>query len=164
MSSRRWSRAARDDAYKDDQQRGHGLPQLLGFFYMDSVLLEGASEDLDLVQRKVRAMTKQETRIEKSGQEELFIAHEQVTEKDGHVDLSVVKEYWLSHLTKRPVKFDIERLADMMEETGWFANDLQQAFRELEKDDKVKNLDVKRARPVNAVNFEKGERLMRVQQ
>ena len=122
-----------------------------------------ASEDLDLVQRKVRAITKQGTRIEKSGQEELFAAYEQVTEKDGHVDLSVVKEYWMSHLTKRPVTFDIERLADMMEETGWFANDFQKAFKGLEKDDKVKNLDAKRIRPVNAVNFEKGEKLVRLE-
>ena len=122
-----------------------------------------ASEQLDLVQRKVRARSKQETRIEKSGQEELFAAHEQVTEKNGHVDLSVVKEYWLSNLTKRPVTFDIKRLADMMEETGWFANDFQQAFKELEKVNRVNNLDVKRARPVNVVNFEKGERLLRLE-
>jgi len=121
-----------------------------------------ASQGLHLVQRKVRAQAKQETRINKSGQGELFAAHEQVTEKDGHVDLSMVKEYWLSHLTKRPVTFDRERLADMMEETGWFANDFQQAFKELEKDDKLKNLDAKRARPVNAVNFEKGERLIKI--
>ena len=122
-----------------------------------------ASQGLDLVQRKVRAMTKQETRIEKSGQEELFAAHEQVTEKDGHVGLSVVKEYWLNHLTSQPAKFGIDMLADMLEETGWFINDFQEAFKELEKDDKVKNLDAKRVRPVNAVNFEKGERLIKTE-
>ncbi len=123
-----------------------------------------ASEDLDLVQRKIRAMTKQETRIEKSGQGELFSAYEQVTEKDGHVDLLKVKEYWLGHLTNRPMRFNLEKLADMLEETGWFASDFQQAFKELERCDKVKNLDARRMRPVNAVNFEKGERLIRVQQ
>lgn len=122
-----------------------------------------ASQDLDLVQRRVRAQAKQETRIKRSGQEELFAAHEQVTEKDGHVDLSVVKEYWLNHLTSEAVKFGIDMLADMLEETGWFASDFQEAFRELEKDDKVKNLDAKRARPVNAVNFEKDERLVKIE-
>jgi len=120
-----------------------------------------ASEKLDLVQKTIRAVVKQEHRIEKSGQEELFDAHEQVTEEDGHVDLSMVKEYWLNHLTSRPVRFGIDRLADMLEETGWFIRDFQEAFKELEKSDKVKNLDVKRTRPVNAVNFEKGERLIK---
>ena len=122
-----------------------------------------ASQDLDLVQRRVRAQAKQETRINKSGQGELFAAHEQVTEKDGHVELSTVKEYWSNHLTIQPAKFGIDMLADMLEETGWFASDFQDAFRELEKDDKVKNLDAKRARPVNAVNFEKDERLVKIE-
>ena len=121
-----------------------------------------ASQGLNLVQRRVRAQAKQETRIKKSGQEELFTAHEQVTEKDGHVDLPVVKEYWLNHLTSQPVKFGIDTLADMLEETDWFASDFQEAFKELEKEDKVKNLDAQRARPVNAVNFGKSERLIKI--
>jgi len=122
-----------------------------------------ASQGLDLVQRKVRAQAKQETRVKKSGQEELFAAHEQVTEKEGHVDIVTVKEYWMKHLTSQPIKFGIETLADMLEETGWFASDFQEAFKELEKEDTVKNLDARRVRPVNAVNFEKGERLVKIE-
>jgi three-Cys-motif partner protein len=120
-----------------------------------------ASQELDLVQWKVREQAKQETRIKKSGQEELFGAHEQIDGEEGHVDLSTVKEYWLKHLASQPIKFGVEALADMLEETGWFISDFQTAFKELEKDHKVKNLDTKRTRPVNAVNFEKGERLVR---
>jgi len=120
-----------------------------------------ASEGLDLVQRRVRAFAKQRTRIEKSGQGELFSAEEHLPQKNTSIDLSSVMEYWLKQLTKQPARFDITRLADMLEETGWFIGDFQQAFKELEKDAKVKNLDTKRTRPVNAVNFEKGERLIK---
>ena len=74
----------------------------------------------------------------------------------------MVKEYWLNHLTSQPVKFGIDTLADMLEETDWFASDFQEAFKELEKEDKVKNLDAQRARPVNAVNFGKSERLIKI--
>ena len=121
-----------------------------------------ASQGLDIVQWKARSQAKQDKRISKSGQEELFTAYNHAPEKDGHVDLLIVKRYWLNKLTSKPAVFDIEKLSDMLEETGWFISDFQQAFKELEKDDKVKNLDAKRARPVNAVNFEKSERLIKI--
>ena len=50
----------------------------------------------------------------------------------------------------------------MLEEKGWFVSDFQDAFRELENEGRVKNLDATRKRPVNVVNFEKGEKLARV--
>jgi three-Cys-motif partner protein len=121
-----------------------------------------ASEKLDIVQKKIRETAKQEHRIEKSGQEELFNVDVQPDDIGVDTDLSIVKEYWLNTLTEKPTVFDVKRLADMLEETGWFASDFQQAFKELEKDDKVKNLDAKRVRPINAVNFEKGERLIKI--
>ena len=120
-----------------------------------------ASDDLDLVQKKVRALAKQEDRIEKSGQFEMFAAHEDVKEGDVRPDLSEVKAYWLTKLASKSRRFDISDLADMLEETGWFASDFQKAFKELEAEGRVKNQDAKRARPVNAVNFEKGEMLVK---
>jgi three-Cys-motif partner protein len=119
-----------------------------------------ASEGLDLVQKKIRAVAKQEERIERKRQFELFSAHEDVTEQDGRVDLSEVKAYWLKKLSMTPKPFGLDDLADMLEETDWFASDLQKAFKELEAEGRVKNLDAKRARPVNAVNFEKNETLV----
>jgi hypothetical protein len=61
-----------------------------------------------------------------------------------------------------PKLFELDDLADMLEETDWFASDLQKAFKELETEGRVKNLDAKRARPVNAVNFEKNETLVKL--
>ena len=119
------------------------------------------SEKLDLVQKIVRAQTKQERRIDKSGQLEFFTAEINIANGD-KVNLSDVKEYWLSKLSCKPKRFGDEELADMLEETGWFVSDFQKAFNELISEGKVKNLDAPRKRPVHAVHFDKGEFLKRL--
>lgn len=120
-----------------------------------------ASEKLDLVQKFVRAKVKQERRIDKSGQKELFPAKINIANED-KVDLSDVKDYWLSKLSFKPKRFGIEELADMLEETDWFISDFQKAFNELISEGQVKNLDASRKRPVHAVHFDKGELLKRL--
>lgn len=122
-----------------------------------------ASEKLDIVQKKVRALAKQDERVAKKKQMELFSADEHVTDERDDLDLSEVKECWLNRLTTDPKHFGIRELADMLENTEWFPGDFQKAFAELAKEGKVQNLDAKRIRPVNAVNFEKNEALMRIQ-
>jgi hypothetical protein len=120
------------------------------------------SDKLDIVQKRVRAQAKQDRRIEQSGQTELFSASLEIREDDDRVDLSVVKDYWLKKLSSSPQRFGTEELADMMEDTDWFKSDFQRAFKELEKDGMVENLDAQGKRPVNAVNFEKDELLRRI--
>ena len=124
------------------------------------VVFMDASEKLDLIQRQVRAETKQNHRVTKSGQLELLPADAE-TNHD-YTGLNEVKEYWLSKLTGEPKRFDIETLADMLEETGWFESDFQKALRELIEEGKVKNIDATRKRSKNVVNFEKKERIKRV--
>lgn len=125
-----------------------------------------ASKKLDLVQRKVHEQAKQEKRIGATGQGELFAAHEQVPEKDGRVGLDEVKDYWLRILSLRPQLFGIEKLADILEETGWFETNLQEAFGELQREGTVENLDASHPRRTRFVHFEangqKGERLQKV--
>lgn len=118
------------------------------------------SEKLDLVQKYVRARTKQAHRVLKTGQGELFPAETSIF--SDRMDLSAVKDYWLEKLTFDPKRFGIDQLADMLEETGWFISDFQQAFNELIDEGKVKNLDSPRKRPVHAVHFEKKESLIKV--
>ena len=120
-----------------------------------------ASEKLDLVQKFVRAKVKQKRRIDKSGQMELFSAEINIANED-KVNLSDVKEYWLSKLSYEPRRFGDEELADMLEETGWFISDFQKAFNELISERQVKNLDASRKRPVHAVHFDKEELLRKV--
>lgn len=125
-----------------------------------------ASDRLDLVQRKVRARTKQEREEGKTGQPSLFGAEELLAEKDDRIDQEVVKNYWIKKLATEPQCFGIVQLADMLEETGWFESDLQKAFGELLAEGKVANLDMERKRRSRFVHFDEnrnqGERLRKL--
>jgi three-Cys-motif partner protein len=127
-----------------------------------------ASETLDFVQKAVRIQAKHDKKIETTGQCELFGALEHIKVEHGTVPISVVKEYWLGQLTTQPQLFGIDRLADMLEETGWFERNFQEAFHELQLEGKVKNLDdaEKSKRKKKFVHFDAnrncGERLVKV--
>ena len=121
------------------------------------------SEKVDIVQRKVRARTKQDKRIVRTRQLEMFDDSIHRPDNSEDMDLSEVKSYWLSKLTFTPKAFGLEELADMLEETDWFISHLQAAFRELQMESKVMNVDSDRIRPRNPVHFHAnrnaGERL-----
>jgi len=119
------------------------------------------SEKIGIIQRRVHAQTKQNYRVAKNRQPELFSV--ETTEfSDDDSDLSAVKEYWLRKLTEEPQRFDLDMLADMLEETGWFESYLQNALKELIKVGIVQNMDTNRLRPKNVVDFTKCERLKRM--
>lgn len=100
-----------------------------------------ASESLDFVQKAVRIQAKHDKKIRTTGQGELFGALDNVKVEWGTVPIAAVKDYWLRRLTFQPQKFGIAKLADMLEETGWFERNFQEAFHELQVEGKVKNLD-----------------------
>ncbi|MEE8399172.1 MAG: hypothetical protein V3S89_09210, partial [Desulfobacterales bacterium] len=50
-------------------------------------------------------------------------------------------------------RFGLDELADMLEETDWFISHFQAAFRELQREGKVRNVDSARIRPKNVVHF-----------
>jgi hypothetical protein len=125
-----------------------------------------ASGKLDLVQKRVRARTKQERTEEKTGQWNLFGAEATVPESDGRVELEAVKDHWMKNLVPAPQYFGLAELADMLEETGWFESDFQKAFGELLSEGKVENLDMGTKRRSRFVHFDanrnKGERLRKL--
>lgn len=127
-----------------------------------------ASESLEFVQKAVRIQTKHDKKIEATGQCELFGAFENIKVEQGDIPISVVKDYWLKQLTSGPQKFGIDKLADMLEVTGWFESDFQEAFHELQIEGMVKNLDdaEKTRRKKKFVHFDAncsfGERLTKV--
>lgn len=127
------------------------------------VVFMEASEKLEFWQQAIRAEAKQDKREQRSKQIEMFSAEEQANGKRIDRDLTEVKKYWLTLLSTEPSRFGIRELADMLENTKWFPMDFQGAFAELAKEGKVRNLDAKRARPVNVVNFDKNEALVRVE-
>jgi three-Cys-motif partner protein len=125
------------------------------------------SEKLEIIQKKVRVEAKIDYRTEKTGQTDLFGKHEpSIIIHDDNFSLEAVKEYWLQKLSATPKLFGLVELADMLEETGWFISNFQLAFKELEDNGKVKNLDSSRRRPKNVVDFlsnnNLGERLVRL--
>jgi three-Cys-motif partner protein len=121
------------------------------------VVFMEASEKLDPIQKEVRANAKEDKRIEATGQTELALSYGTIKNS-----LHPVKEYWLEKLSTTERRYGIIDLADMLEDTGWFPGDFQRAFKELEKENKVENLDATRVRPVNAVNFSNNERLRKL--
>ncbi len=131
---------------------------------MGIVVFMDASEKLDFVQRRARAQAKQEDRVSRSGQRELFPASTYLHEEK-RADPAEVRDYWLNKLSATPSLFGIEKLADMLEETGWFESDFQAAFADLWKEGKVKNLDARGRRRTKFVHFDAqnniGERLVK---
>ena len=117
---------------------------------------------MEIVQKRVRAQTKQQRRIESTGQEELF-AEEVDSGNTDTVDMEVAKQYWLHKLSSSPKPFRNEDLANMLEETNWFETNLQQAFKELLEENKVINLNAHKKRPKKPVHFDDNERLQRLE-
>lgn len=125
-----------------------------------------ASDKLDLVQKKARALAKQDKRVEKSKQFELFSADEHITDERIDMDLSEVKAYWLDLLATTHKRFGIREFADMLEDTEWFPMDFQKAFGELEREGLVKNFNAEKKRRSKFVHFDanhnEGELLAKV--
>jgi hypothetical protein len=124
------------------------------------VVFMETSEKLDPIQKEVRAHTKEDKRIEATGQPRLPGLPFPYSHTEN--SLQPVKEYWLKKLSTTVRRYGTIDLADMLEETGWFPGDFQRAFKELEKEKLVENLDAQRKRPVNAVKFDNNERLRKL--
>jgi len=124
-----------------------------------------AFEQFEAEQRKASAQASQAKKIKRSRQLELFSADKSVADEP-RVDSKRIKEYWLSRLSEVPKQFGVAEFADMLEETGWFVDDFQRAFLELEREGKVRNLASTGMRTENAVHYwangNRGELLGRV--
>jgi three-Cys-motif partner protein len=118
------------------------------------------SENLDQVQKHVRASTKQNARIKKSGMGELFGPEVFVNAEEGHASLNEVEGYWLEYLAGGEQRVGEEEFANLLEDTDWFPGDFQRALGSLINAGKVRNLDATRKRPKKPLHWEKeGERL-----
>lgn len=118
------------------------------------------SENLDQIQRRVRAATKQSARVDKTGQSELFSPENLPAPEHNQVNMEEVERYWLKNLSLQPKRFGREEFADMLEETDWFPGDFQVALGNLIAAGKVKNLDARGKRRRMFLHFDgEGERL-----
>ncbi len=112
-----------------------------------------ASEKLEIEQRKVSALARQSKKVKRSGQLELFSADSFVEDEPMVIDLTKVKEFWLTKLSTAPKQFGVAEFADMAEETGWFIDDFQKAFQELEREGRARNLVSSGMRTGNPVRY-----------
>lgn len=127
------------------------------------VVFMDISEELEPVQKLVRASTKQASRVERSGQEELFAAKDMVASDDQAVDIAEVEQFWFEELPDEPKRFREAEFADLLEQSDWFPGDLQRALGNLISSGKARNLDMKRPRSKKFLHFEKdGEMLQRL--
>lgn len=115
------------------------------------------SQEIDIVQNVVRAMTRQEREEEKTGQPQLFNDYECVSEDTHLYSLLDIKQYFLDTLSIKPIQFGLEEMASLIEKKGWFLKDIQKAFKELQNDGKVINMSAKIRRPKHPIHFLKNE-------
>lgn len=151
-------RAFHADVLHKSKERVHYHLVYLTRHHKGIVKFAEASEKIGSLQKIVRAQRK----LDSSDQGSLFSAEELVENEGGaRANLDDVKAYWLTHLTNQAERYDEARLADMLEETGWLTRDFQDAYRELQVEKKVENLDGSSRRTKHYVHFDKGERLRR---
>ncbi|MBI2802213.1 MAG: three-Cys-motif partner protein TcmP [Gammaproteobacteria bacterium] len=117
------------------------------------------SENLQQIQKLVRAATKQVARVTRSGQNELFDGSDLVDLESGNVGNEVVQAYWLNYLAGGDKRIGEEQFADILEQTGWFPGDFQRALVRLIEVGAVRNLDAKGKRPKQPLHWKDGERL-----
>ncbi len=117
------------------------------------------SEEVEILQRRVRRQTKEM----RTGQPDMFSNDDSTLQNLFSADIEDVKIFWLERLTSDAIKCTESDLADWLEETGWLESDFQGAFGELQKEERVENLDSKRKRTRRFVHFDKAERVRRIQ-
>ena len=115
-------------------------------------------------QKEIKFVVRQQKREDKSGISDLFgdaIDPENVRDRGREW---VARTKWLTLLPdiNSELVVNAKVIADMAEECGCLINPLQEALRELIREGIVTNLDAKKPRPKNVVDYDKSERLKRI--
>lgn len=119
------------------------------------------SEEVDLVQKQVRAVKRDAARQDKTGTADMFGAETLVEPKAGHASPEDVDAYWLRYLESSIRAIRRNEFAAILEETNWFPGDLQASLVRLIARGAVRNLDAQGKRPRKPLHFDQpnGERL-----
>jgi len=127
------------------------------------VFLEESERALDY-QQKVKFVVKQQQREAESGITDFFGDDIQTVDKSKGVAVAVAHNLWLSLFSEAncDVRVDEIRIADMAEECGCLISQLQEALKALLDSGVLKNIDAKRPRTKNHVNYRKGETIHRL--
>lgn len=119
------------------------------------------SQDVELIQKRVRIAKKAEIRQQQSGMDDMFSeAFDDLVDEDEQVSPDVVDRFWLGYLSANPTVVDDDAFADILEQQGWTPNDLQASLARLIKAGKVSNVSATGLRPKRPLHYEKKEQLV----
>ena len=121
------------------------------------------SEQVDLVQKQVRAVKRNSDREDRTGVADMFGAETLIEPNAGHASASDVDGYWLDYLDAGIRLIRQDEFAAILEETNWFPGDLQASLVRLMQKGAVRNLDGKGKRQRTPLHLSaNGERLERI--
>lgn len=119
------------------------------------------SQDVELIQKRVRVAKKAEIRQQQSKMNDMFAeAFDNVIDDEELASPEVVDQFWLSYLSTEPKVVDEKAFADILEHQGWTPKDLQASLSRLIKAGKVSNVSAKGARPARPLHYDEQEQLM----
>ena len=120
------------------------------------------SENVDLVQKQVRAEVKDVERERRTGMADLFPTP--IDPTAGHASADDVDRFWLDYIGATVRRLDRNAFADILEDKDWFPGALQASLVRLIAAGEVKNLDAAGRRPKKPLHFDadNGERLQRI--
>lgn len=119
------------------------------------------SQDVELIQKRVRVAKKVEIRQQQSGIEDLFAeTYDDLVDADEQASPDVVDQFWLKYLSANPKVVDECAFADILEQQGWTPSDLQASLARLIKAGKVSNVNATSLRPKRPLHYEKKEQLV----
>ncbi len=119
------------------------------------------SEDVDLVQKQVRAEVKDAERERRTGTGNLFATP--IDPAAGHVSADDVDQFWRDYVGEAVRRIDLQAFAGILEDKDWFPGDLQASLLRLIDAGEIANLDATKRRPKKPLHFDvgTGERLQR---
>lgn len=119
------------------------------------------SQDVELIQKRVRAAKKAEIRQQQSGMDDMFAgAYDDLVGDDEKASSNMVDRFWLEYLSTSPKVVDEDAFADILEQQGWTPYDLQASLVRLIKTGKVSNINATNLRPKRPLHYEKKEQLV----
>ncbi|MBP7780140.1 MAG: three-Cys-motif partner protein TcmP [Burkholderiaceae bacterium] len=119
------------------------------------------SQNVELIQKRVRVAKKVEIRQQQSGMNDMFAeAYDDLADVDEQASPGVVDEFWLSYLSTDPKAVDEDAFADILENRGWTPKDLQSSLVRLIQAGKVRNLNASSPRPAHPLRYKERERLV----
>lgn len=120
-----------------------------------------ASEKVEIVQARIRAVKQFDEKAKKTGTTDMFADAAETVSGDGRSTPEDADDYWRRYLTGGPKRIDTAAFADILESTNWLPCELQASLARLIEAGELQNLDDGgKKRPARPLHFEKrGERL-----